>query len=75
MALAGVPNESTFYEDYPILADAWHYNEPLADPHYEFKDPKQDFIESQSNTEKDKEELDKKMVKEIKGMKSVNDSI
>ncbi len=74
-ALGGLPSESTFYEDYPLMSEAWHYNDPLSDPHYEFEDPTKDFKRSLGSGEEDKKLLDQKMKQEIRKAKEINDSI
>ena len=68
-ALGGYPNESTFYEDYPLASDAWLENMPLIDPSYKFEDPVKDFERSLTTGEEDKKALDKKMNEEIENAK------
>eukprot|EP00826_Nyctotherus_ovalis_P031556 TRINITY_DN2523_c0_g2_i1.p1 TRINITY_DN2523_c0_g2~~TRINITY_DN2523_c0_g2_i1.p1 ORF type:complete len:103 (-),score=19.78 TRINITY_DN2523_c0_g2_i1:134-442(-) len=46
LALAGNPTETYFYEDYPIGSEAFIFKDVMADPHYEFEDPAEDFKKS-----------------------------
>ncbi len=64
--LAGEPTESTFYEDYPLTSEAWLYNDPLADPHYEFEDPAKGYKPSLiSGKEDGKKLLDRRVEEDL----------
>ena len=73
--LGGLPSESTFYEDYPISSEAWHYNNPMCDPNYEFEEPDTDFKRTIAKDQDRKQLLDQKMQQAARKAKEFNDSI